>query len=56
MNKYKWENTNKLIDTDGFNGIKTGITPSAGPCLAASFTKDEETLIIVILNSKTMEH
>jgi serine-type D-Ala-D-Ala carboxypeptidase (penicillin-binding protein 5/6) len=30
---YTWENTHKLIGP-GCNGIKTGITNSAGPCLA----------------------
>jgi D-alanyl-D-alanine carboxypeptidase len=35
---YKWENTNKLLDIQGFDGIKTGITPTAGPCLAARYT------------------
>ena len=48
----KWgpfENTNKLLE-DGFDGIKTGITETAGPCLAASY-KD---FIIVVLNSKSM--
>ena len=44
-----WENTNKLLD-DGFEGIKTGITETAGPCLAAYY-KD---LVIVVLNSKSM--
>ena len=43
------ENTNKLLE-DGFDGIKTGITDTAGPCLAASY-KD---YIIVVLNSKSM--
>lgn len=45
----QWENTNKLLE-DGFEGIKTGITETAGPCLAACY-KD---LIIVVLNSKSM--
>ena len=44
-----YENTNKLLE-DGFDGIKTGITESAGPCLAASY-KD---FIIVVLHSKSM--
>ncbi|CAI2366933.1 unnamed protein product [Moneuplotes crassus] len=55
---YCWENTNKLLWKLGFNGLKTGITPTAGPCLAASYncciTKDH--YIIVLLNSKSMEH
>ncbi len=29
-----WRNTNKLLK-NGFEGIKTGITDTAGPCLAA---------------------
>lgn len=38
-----WFNTNKLL-TNGFCGIKTGITGSAGPCLANFIKlKDSET-------------
>ena len=33
--KNSWENTNKMLG-EGWSGIKTGITPNAGPCLAAS--------------------
>jgi D-alanyl-D-alanine carboxypeptidase len=44
-----WENTNKLLD-NGFDGIKTGITETAGPCLSACY-KD---YIIIVLNSKSM--
>lgn len=52
---FMWTNTNKLLGK-GFNGIKTGITPSAGPCLAASFEYEEnENVIIVLLNSKSPE-
>ena len=45
----KWENTNKLL-SDGFEGIKTGSTETAGPCLAAHY----KGIIIVVLNSKSM--
>lgn len=31
---YVWENTHKLLWSKGVCGIKTGITTSAGPCLA----------------------
>lgn len=37
-NLLKWENTNKMLK-EGWSGIKTGITPNAGPCLAASVLK-----------------
>lgn len=30
-----WQNTNKML-WEGWNGVKTGVTPNAGPCLAAS--------------------
>ena len=38
--QYIWENTNKLLWRGGYTGLKTGITQSAGPCLAASFKWD----------------
>lgn len=55
---YGWENTNKLLWKMGYNGLKTGITPSAGPCLAASYTwgLTKDHYIIVLLNSKSMDH
>jgi len=40
----------------GFNGVKTGVTPAAGPCLAASFEKDSLHLVIVVMNTKTMDN
>jgi D-alanyl-D-alanine carboxypeptidase len=48
-------NTNKLL-SKGFNGFKTGITPCAGPCLSASFEKDNLHLILIVLACKTMDH
>jgi D-alanyl-D-alanine carboxypeptidase len=28
-----WQNSNKLLGIEGFKGVKTGITQTAGPCL-----------------------
>ncbi|CAI2364763.1 unnamed protein product [Moneuplotes crassus] len=55
---YSWDNTNKLLWKLGFDGLKTGITPSAGPCLVASYTCSitKDHYIIILLNSKSMEH
>ena len=55
---YNWENTNKMLWRLGYNGLKTGITHSAGPCLATSFCSSltNEHYIIILLNSKTMDH
>jgi len=36
----QWENTNFLLQYAGYNGLKTGITEAAGPCLSASYQKD----------------
>lgn len=55
MRSYRWENTNKLLGTSYFNGVKTGITDAAGPCLAASYDNGDVNIIIIVLNSKTME-
>ncbi|TNV84467.1 hypothetical protein FGO68_gene13804 [Halteria grandinella] len=52
---YQWQNTNKLLEQSGYSGLKTGITPTAGPCLAASLQRDEFKFIVVILNSKSMD-
>lgn len=53
-----WTNTNRLLDC-GFNGIKTGNTDVAGPCLAASTTiqtlRGSKELVIVVIRSRTEE-
>ena len=47
-------NTNKLLKAyPGANGIKTGFTQEAGYCLSASATKDNTTLIAVVLGAET---
>lgn len=47
-------NTNKLIKQyNGANGIKTGFTTDAGYCLAASATRDDMTLIAVVLGCES---
>ena len=47
-----WKNTNELLEK-GFNGIKTGNTPSAGPCFATGFQQQGLDVIIVILKTKS---
>ena len=44
------------MSVDGFIGTKTGITDAAGPCLAATYHKGNDFFIVVLLNSKSMEH
>lgn len=56
---YSWENTNFLLwDKSGtFFGVKTGITPAAGPCLSVHYRSKCGTFdfIVVVLNCKTRE-
>ena len=54
-NAYHWVNTNRLLGIDGFSGVKTGITEAAGPCLACSFEKDGHFIIVILLQSKSMD-
>lgn len=45
-------NTNRLLrGLPGADGVKTGTTGAAGPCLIASATRDEQKLISVVLNA-----
>ena len=44
-----------MLGQRGINGIKTGITPSAGPCLCTSINYEGIDLIIVIIATKSME-
>ena len=53
-----WENTNRMLG-EGWSGIKTGITPNAGPCLAASYLKTisgkQYEFLVILLCSESME-
>ncbi|CAD8076769.1 unnamed protein product [Paramecium primaurelia] len=53
--KLTWENTNKMLEFDGYCGFKTGFTNKAGPCLATLFKKDTICIIIIILNCLSKE-
>lgn len=50
-----WTNTNKLLDIEGYEGIKTGTTTPAGNCLVASASRGDDRLIVVVLGSATTE-
>jgi len=52
---FKWYNTNNMLNYSGYNGLKTGITDAAGPCLSASYQKGDFHIVIILLNSKSME-
>ncbi|OGH11640.1 MAG: hypothetical protein A3B38_02900 [Candidatus Levybacteria bacterium RIFCSPLOWO2_01_FULL_36_13] len=48
---YTLENLNKLLGTDGVNGVKTGYTEEAGQVLVTSKKEDGNTIIIVVMGS-----
>ena len=52
---YKWYNTHMMLGQRGINGIKTGITPVAGPCLCTSISLDGIDLVVVIISTKSMD-
>lgn len=50
-----FKNKNKLLYSyEGSNGIKTGFTKKAGRCLVASATRDNITMVSVVLNRGAM--
>ena len=50
-----WSNTNRLLGTEGYDGVKTGTTTAAGNCLVASGHRGDDHLILVILGAPTTE-
>jgi len=50
-----WTNTNKLLDIEGYDGIKTGTTTPAGCCLASCGERGGRRLIVVVLGSTSSE-
>jgi serine-type D-Ala-D-Ala carboxypeptidase (penicillin-binding protein 5/6) len=48
-------NNNRMLGSyPGANGVKTGYTHKSGPCLVASATRGDRSLIAVVLNSPDM--
>ncbi len=50
-----WTNTNKLLEQEGYEGVKTGTTTAAGACLVASSRSGDDRLIVVVLGAPTSE-
>jgi D-alanyl-D-alanine carboxypeptidase (penicillin-binding protein 5/6) len=50
-----WRNTNQLLSTEGFDGIKTGTTGAAGACIVSTAERDGRRLIITVLGSTSTE-
>lgn len=50
-----WTNTNRLLGTDGYSGVKTGTTTAAGNCLVAFGSRGEDQVIVVVLGSTSAD-
>jgi D-alanyl-D-alanine carboxypeptidase (penicillin-binding protein 5/6) len=50
-----WRNTNQLLETEGYDGIKTGTTGAAGACLVSTGERNGRRLIIVVLGATSTE-
>lgn len=46
-----WENTNELLGIEGYDGVKTGTTATAGHCLVSSGRLGKDHLLVVVLGS-----
>ncbi|WP_337176687.1 peptidoglycan-binding protein [Paludisphaera sp.] len=50
-----WNNTNRLLGIEGYDGVKTGTTNAAGNCLVASGSRGDDRLIVVVLGAATSD-
>ena len=50
-----WRNTNRLLRIEGFGGVKTGTTTAAGSCLVSQATRNDRSLIVVVLGSSSTD-
>lgn len=50
-----WKNTNRLLRTEGYDGVKTGTTGAAGACLVSRCERGNDSLIVVVLGSASSD-
>lgn len=50
-----WTSTNRLLEIEGYDGIKTGTTTAAGNCLVSQGRRGKDSLIIVVLGSTSTD-
>jgi D-alanyl-D-alanine carboxypeptidase (penicillin-binding protein 5/6) len=53
--KIVWRNTNQLLPTEGYDGVKTGTTNAAGACLVAQGSRGDDRVIAVVLGSTSAD-
>ncbi len=50
-----WRNSNRLLRTEGYSGVKTGTTTAAGSCLVSHGTRGDRSLLVVVLGSSSTD-
>ncbi len=50
-----WRNSNRLLRTEGYSGVKTGTTSAAGSCLVSHGTRGKRSLLVVVLGSTSSD-
>lgn len=50
-----WKNTNQLLGTSGYGGVKTGTTSRAGACLVSLSDRDGKQTVLAVLGSAASE-
>lgn len=50
-----WKNTNRLLPFEGYDGVKTGTTGTAGACLVSSGRRGGDHLIVAILGASSSD-
>jgi len=50
-----WRNTNRLLRTEGYQGVKTGTTNAAGSCLVSLGSRGDRSLIVVVLGATSTD-
>jgi D-alanyl-D-alanine carboxypeptidase (penicillin-binding protein 5/6) len=50
-----WKNTNKLLEIEGYDGVKTGTTNAAGACLVSHAQRGDRELLMVVLGATSSD-
>lgn len=50
-----WKNSNQLLDTEGYDGVKTGTTAAAGACLVSSGRRGNDHLLVAVLGATSAD-
>ncbi|MDP6553932.1 MAG: serine hydrolase [Pirellulaceae bacterium] len=50
-----WRNTNQLLKTEGYYGLKTGTTTKAGACLVSTARRDDDQILVVVLGASSSD-